>query len=216
MKNKSKSVDLRTLWDRAAKIRKMELGSSLVPHPVTVESDAQPQNPLVQTDVPLTNESQVHHESTEPETEIASNDPNIASTEPKIANNDPNIPSTEPSTWSPIRDGDDSKYQSVEVVYDIDHLSHDLGKRIPIKRYSVNEQNYVVKTYIALGPCQPWNHDFPIRNIGGKPRRFLPDWFDEFRWLEYSVEKDAAFCFVCYLFKHKLNSSSAAGSNCKC
>ena len=143
--------------------------------------------------MPITNDSKVHNESTEPETEIASNDPNIAS--------------TEPSTWSPIRDGDDSEYESDEAVYDINLLSHDLGKRIPIKRYSVNEQNSVVKKYIALGPCQPWNHDFPIRNIGGKPRRFLPDWFDEFRWLEYSVEKDAAFCFVCYLFKHKLNSS---------
>ena len=157
--------------------------------------------------MPITNDSKVHNESTEPETEIASNDPNIASTEPEIANNDPNIPSTEPSTWSPIRDDDDSEYKSDEAVYDIDLLSHDPGKRIPIKRYSVNEQNYVVKKYIALGPCQPWNHDFPIRNIGGKPRRFLPDCFDEFRWLEYSVEKDAAFCFVCYLFKHQLNSS---------
>jgi hypothetical protein len=35
----------------------------------------------------------------------------------------------------------------------------------------------------------------------------LPDWFHEFRWLEYSVEKDVTFCFVCYLFKHKFNSS---------
>jgi hypothetical protein len=26
-------------------------------------------------------------------------------------------------------------------------------------------------------------------------------WFDEYKWLEYSVDKDAAFCFFCYLFK---------------
>jgi len=32
-------------------------------------------------------------------------------------------------------------------------------------------------------------------------RRFQPNWFDEFNWLEYSVHKDAAYCFVCYLFK---------------
>ena len=57
--------------------RNVELGSSLVPQPVTVESDAQPQNPVVQTDVPITNESQVHNESTESETEIASNGPNL-------------------------------------------------------------------------------------------------------------------------------------------
>jgi hypothetical protein len=35
----------------------------------------------------------------------------------------------------------------------------------------------------------------------------METWFDEFRWREYNVEKDAAFCFVCYLFKHKINSS---------
>ena len=40
MKNKNKSIDLRTLWDRAAKTRKVELGSSLVPQLVTMESDA--------------------------------------------------------------------------------------------------------------------------------------------------------------------------------
>ena len=31
MENKSKQVDLRTLWDRAAKIRKVELASTSVP-----------------------------------------------------------------------------------------------------------------------------------------------------------------------------------------
>jgi hypothetical protein len=31
--------------------------------------------------------------------------------------------------------------------------------------------------------------------------RFQPKWFDEFKWLECSVHKDAAYCFICYLFK---------------
>ncbi|XP_057247350.1 uncharacterized protein LOC104893473 [Beta vulgaris subsp. vulgaris] len=34
-------------------------------------------------------------------------------------------------------------------------------------------------------------------------RRFSVSWFDKYDWLEYSVEKDATFCFVCYLFKDK-------------
>jgi len=42
MKNKNKSIDLRTLWDRAAKTRKVELGSSSMSQPVILESDAQP------------------------------------------------------------------------------------------------------------------------------------------------------------------------------
>ena len=42
MKNKNKSVDLRTLWDRTTKTRKVELGSSSMSQPVILESDAQP------------------------------------------------------------------------------------------------------------------------------------------------------------------------------
>ena len=33
-------------------------------------------------------------------------------------------------------------------------------------------------------------------------RRFNPLWFDEFpTWLEYSIEKDSAYCLCYYLFK---------------
>jgi hypothetical protein len=53
MKNKSKSVDLRTLWGRAAKIRKVELGSTSVPQPDTVGSTAQPHDPIVESVVPV-------------------------------------------------------------------------------------------------------------------------------------------------------------------
>jgi hypothetical protein len=105
--------------------------------------------------------------------------------------------------------GGDSLYESSdEVVYDIDLLCHDPKKRIPIKRYVVNEQNYVIKAYISLGPCQLGSHNFPIRSIGSKPQCFMATWFDEFRWLEYSVEKDDTFCSICYLFKHKTSSPS--------
>jgi hypothetical protein len=27
-------------------------------------------------------------------------------------------------------------------------------------------------------------------------RRFNPTWFKEYKWLEYSIEKDAAYCFI--------------------
>jgi hypothetical protein len=37
----------------------------------------------------------------------------------------------------------------------------------------------------------------------GTERRFCHVWFKEYPWIEYSVEKDAAFCFVCYLFKDR-------------
>lgn len=34
----------------------------------------------------------------------------------------------------------------------------------------------------------------------GKQNRVTPIWFDEYPHLEYSVRKDAVFCFVCSLF----------------
>ncbi|KAL6572220.1 hypothetical protein OROMI_013178 [Orobanche minor] len=33
--------------------------------------------------------------------------------------------------------------------------------------------------------------------------QFSVSWFERWDWLEYSIEKNAAFCFVCYLFKNE-------------
>jgi hypothetical protein len=37
--------------------------------------------------------------------------------------------------------------------------------------------------------------------INGRNRSFQEDWFKDNSWLEYSVHKDVAYCFCCYLFK---------------
>ena len=39
--------------------------------------------------------------------------------------------------------------------------------------------------------------------VGTKKRYFNPDWFKMYSWLEYFVEKDAAFCFPCRHFSTK-------------
>jgi hypothetical protein len=31
-------------------------------------------------------------------------------------------------------------------------------------------------------------------------RRFNSAWFKEYKWLEYSILKDTAYCLYCYLF----------------
>ena len=82
------------------------------------------------------------------------------------------------------------------------NIEHDPGLRSPISGYHINDHDSVRRAYIALGPCRPKmkKDDFPQHNCGGM-RRFQPKWFGEFNWLEYSVDKDAAYCFVCYLFK---------------
>ncbi|KAK8712875.1 hypothetical protein V6N13_148103 [Hibiscus sabdariffa] len=65
-----------------------------------------------------------------------------------------------------------------------------------------DDRDIVRGEYIQKQPCQPVNHEFPKTNIAGKNGRFIPNWFQKHgSWLEYSVEKDAAFFFVCYLFK---------------
>ena len=85
-------------------------------------------------------------------------------------------------------------------VYDVELLPHDPGLRKNIMDYPQNERNPVRRAYILKKSCQPKTHDFPQRQVGGL-RRFSVNWFKKWDWLEYSVEKDAAFCFACYLFK---------------
>ena len=55
-----------------------------------------------------------------------------------------------------------------------------------------------------LGPFQPHDFDFPVRNFAGQMRSFLPSWFDKFPWIEYSPNLDAAFCFPCRLFSKQI------------
>ncbi|KAI5324306.1 hypothetical protein L3X38_033379 [Prunus dulcis] len=81
------------------------------------------------------------------------------------------------------------------------NLQADPGLRIRMIEYDANIRDEVRRAYLQKGPCQPRGHSFPQSNISGLNRRFIPQWFDEFDWLEYSVSKDAAFCLYCYLFK---------------
>ena len=49
-------------------------------------------------------------------------------------------------------------------------------------------------------PCQPKLAHFPVTLIGSKQRAFNSNWCKTYSWLEYSVERDAAFCYPCRLF----------------
>lgn len=59
---------------------------------------------------------------------------------------------------------------------------------------------------LSLGPFQPKLYPFPETN----GRRFNADWYIEYPLLEYSVEKDAAFCFACCLFPDGPHRSKAS------
>ncbi|XBI48928.1 hypothetical protein VPH35_112575 [Triticum aestivum] len=107
-----------------------------------------------------------------------------------------------------LDESDSSDEDSDDDIYNIEPHP---GLRAPISSYDVNDQDSVRRAYIALGRCKPkmQKKDFPQHECGGK-RRFQPVWFDEYKWLEYSVDKDAAYCFFCYLFK---DSTKFAGGD---
>ncbi len=52
---------------------------------------------------------------------------------------------------------------------------------------------------IHQSPVQPLKK-FPTTLFGSKSRSFNALWYHKYQWLEYSVEKDAAFCYACRLF----------------
>ncbi|XP_011410008.1 PREDICTED: zinc finger MYM-type protein 1-like [Amphimedon queenslandica] len=49
-------------------------------------------------------------------------------------------------------------------------------------------------------PFQLVNFSFPTTSIGGKERSFNPSWYRQHPWLEYSVSRNAVFCFACHFF----------------
>ncbi|KAL9674113.1 hypothetical protein QQ045_030383 [Rhodiola kirilowii] len=70
----------------------------------------------------------------------------------------------------------------------------------PINDYENSIRDDVRRAYVVQGPCQPHSHAFPKTYIDTL-RGFRAVWFKTWEWLEYSVSKDGAYCYWCYLFK---------------
>ena len=101
---------------------------------------------------------------------------------------------------STSKDGD--KEQRKFMKTDLKDLHVDPNDRKSIDEYHVNQRDEIRRAYLINRPFQPKNHNFKVRDIGCKPRRFVASWFDDYKyWLEYSVKEEAAFCLCCYLFK---------------
>ncbi|TVU26504.1 hypothetical protein EJB05_29054, partial [Eragrostis curvula] len=80
------------------------------------------------------------------------------------------------------------------------HIVSDPALRIPIDRFHPNIRGDVRRAYLLKGPTKPFGHNFPRTHDN---RSFSESWLKKNDWLEYSVEKDAAFCFYCFLFKQE-------------
>ena len=99
----------------------------------------------------------------------------------------------------PIVEDEEVEEESAPI-YDVDKLEHDPGLRVPISNFGVHDHDTARRGYILKGPCHLYAHEYPVRKIYGHGRRFNIVWFTKYPWIEYSVQKDAAFCFNCYLF----------------
>ena len=52
---------------------------------------------------------------------------------------------------------------------------------------------------VQQSPVQPLIK-FPTTVIGSKSRSFNSEWYRKYKWLEYSIQNNAAFCYACCLF----------------
>ncbi|XP_038681328.1 zinc finger MYM-type protein 1-like [Tripterygium wilfordii] len=89
------------------------------------------------------------------------------------------------------------------IAFDENDLERDPGLRIPIWSHPVYNKDEVRRAYIKWGPNQPVLANYPRTKSGGQNQRFQQSWFIKFPWLEYSISKDAAFCFPCFVFQDR-------------
>ncbi|XP_074358963.1 uncharacterized protein LOC141698205 [Apium graveolens] len=94
---------------------------------------------------------------------------------------------------------------------DLASLERDPGLRHPMWKYPPNVRDDIRREYIRLGACQPKLHkdQYPPTEFGNQRLRFQASWFNSWTWLEYSVSKDVAFCFSCFLFEKDSSSQHA-------
>ena len=89
------------------------------------------------------------------------------------------------------------------IVLNTSVASH--GSRARSEPGAGEAQHQQAPSDIAAGPLEAPKRPrvkFPSRSFGtGRQRAFNPEWYKSHSWLEYSVERDAAFCYPCRVFK---------------
>jgi hypothetical protein len=93
-----------------------------------------------------------------------------------------------------------------------DELPYDPADRRSISDYIGQKlQDEIRKKYLIRGPFRPpVGFKYPQKIIAGHARRFQPEWFTKYDWLEYSIKVDKCFCLQCYLFR---DSNEGQGGN---
>lgn len=110
-------------------------------------------------------------------------------------------PSIVETVGSNIPQPEQEPHNSETVELNPADIVADPGLRKPIEQFHIDIRDAVRREYLSRGPCQPIGHKYPQKLMGNRQRSFHDSWFKMHNWLEYSIAKDAAFCFYCYLFK---------------
>ncbi|XP_048494617.1 uncharacterized protein LOC125494828 [Beta vulgaris subsp. vulgaris] len=134
-----------------------------------------------------------------------SGNPSTPNSNRSQANLSPSInnPSTQETNNDPQNHETQAPNEQQRLIeVDATDLPQDPGKRKRIVDFHPDDKDNVRRVYGGRKLYQPENHEFPFRPFGQKNRRLNKKWFETYKsWLKYSIEKDAAFCFPCYLFK---------------
>lgn len=116
-----------------------------------------------------------------------------------------NPPIVKGAIGSQLEDNEEVQYEqdvrgtgSTVNEFHMDHIISDPGIRIPIDQFAPNIRSEVRRAFIKKGPTQPIGHNFPKAH---DKRSFQEHWFKQHNWLEYSLVKDSAYCYYCYLFR---------------
>ena len=118
-------------------------------------------------------------------------------------------PQDSSSTQEKQSDYNSRPNSSKQICVDLNNLPSDPELQEKISSYHPNDQDNIRRAYIQKGPYQLVPHNLPQTEIGGSMRRFNPNWFIEYKnWLEYNIEKDAAFCLCCYLFRQDVGKQA--------
>ena len=103
---------------------------------------------------------------------------------------------------SPVQDSSSSS-KRIRVDFNLENLPSDPRIQENISSYHPNNHDEIRRYYLQKGPCQPVFQnpdDYPLSYFSKKPRQFIPEWYVNRKWLEYSIDKDAVFWLYCYLF----------------
>ena len=111
---------------------------------------------------------------------------------------------------SELSDSNQDCAQNTELVQDGDAANAHPELIMPTTQATSTHTAGDVLTDIAAGPdqtpVQP-NIKFPATLKGNKHRSFRSEWYKQYCWLEYSRERDAAYCYPCHLSPQNLGST---------